>query len=89
MKNILITSTTRDNQGTAYSFIEDINDINDINIKRMISNCILGIEWESIDHKYWTTSGICGSDLGYIFNDHALFTNMLPLTISHIVNYVF
>ena len=90
MKNILITSTTRENQGTAYSFVKDINDIQDINIRTMVINCIRGIEWESTDHNYWTVHGMCGSERGgYIFNDYALFTKMLPLTIDHIIDYVF
>ena len=53
-----------------------------------------------LDHKpydkngYWVdvfqgSSTMCGSDDGYIFNDYTLFDSNLPVTIDHIINYVF
>jgi len=86
MKNILIVSTSRDNQGAAFSFIKDIEDIKDPIIKEMISNTICNKEWESVDEKYWAYGEMCGSNMGYIFNDYLL--PDLPLTIEHIVEYI-
>ena len=55
-KNILIVTTSRDNQGA---------------------------HWVSDD-------GMCGSDRGYIFGGSStLFTDKLPVTVEHIIDYVF
>lgn len=88
MKNILISTNTRDNLGTSLSFVKDIDDITDPILKRMVINCISNIPWAFED--YWVgQSHMCGSDQGYIFNDFRLLTKDLPITIDHIVEYVF
>lgn len=88
MKNILITSTCRDNQGTSLSFVKDINDIKDDLHRTMIINCINNIKWEN--GYFWSSGdGMCGSENGYIFNNYVLFDKMLPITVEHIVDYVF
>lgn len=91
-KNILIVTTTRDNLGSHIAFIEDINNIQDPeidnDIKEMIINCLNGTSWEKND--LWVDGDMCGSDRGYIFGGNStLFNNKLPVTIEHIINYVF
>jgi|GEM_PF-6353621 len=88
MKNILIITFCRDNQTGDVSFIKDIEDIKDENLKEMIIHCINKDKWEKIVDRisYWTVDGICGADVGYIFNDFSRFN--CPITVEHIVNFV-
>lgn len=85
--NILIITNTRDNLGSAVSFVENLTDIEDLNHRKMILNCIENKNWKKDD--LWVIDYMCGSDSGYIFNDYALFDKNLPVTINYIVNYVF
>ena len=39
MKNILIVTTCRDNQGSAFSFVKNIEDIKEPILKEMIDKC--------------------------------------------------
>lgn len=90
MKNILIITNTRDNLGSAISFVEDISLINDDNIKNMILN--YGSIWKAHSENHgemWVEGDMCGSDGGYIFNDYYLRSDKFPLKIEHIINYVF
>jgi hypothetical protein len=88
MKNILIITNTRDNLGSAVSFVKDINDIVDVRAREMVAQAIAKTgDWE--DGDMWYNNDMCGSDSGYIFNDYALFDTTLPVTVEHIVNYVF
>ena len=73
MKNILIITTTRDNQGSAVSFVKSIDDIIETDLKEMIKHAILETKnWEKDD--LWSVDGVCGSERGYIFNSY----NMTP-----------
>jgi hypothetical protein len=90
MKNILIVTSTRDNQGAAYNFIKDINDVKDPTIRKMIESALSNKEFTDYEHAYqvWASSGICGGEYGgYIFNDYPL--PKLPLQVDHILTYVF
>jgi len=50
MKNILIITTTRDNQGSAVSFVKSIDDIIETDLKEMIKHAILETKnWEKDD----------------------------------------
>lgn len=86
MKNILIVSSSTDDRGSSLSFLKDIEDIKDPVVKDMMSNAIQKKNWESSDRKYWVYGGMCGGEMGYIFNDHLL--PKLPLTIEHIIEYI-
>jgi hypothetical protein len=86
-KNILVITNTRDNLGSHVALIKDVDDIKDENLKEMILNCLNKIDYEN--DEYWTSGDICGSDSGYVFNNFTLFEDKLPVTIEHIVNYVF
>lgn len=88
MNNILIITNTRDNLGSSVSFVKNINDIKDDNHREMIKCCINYDEFKEVDG-LWVEDGMCGSNGGYIFNDYVLFDKNLPVTIEHIVHYVF
>lgn len=49
MKNILIVSTSRDNLGSAFSFLKDIEDVKDPIVKEIISNAIQKKKWKSVE----------------------------------------
>lgn len=85
MKNILIITTCRDNQGSHNAFVKDINDIKEDDLRDCVKNTISGINSEYGD--LWTFNGEMGSERGYCFNDYHLRESMLPLTIDHIVNH--
>lgn len=86
MKNILIITTTRDNQGSSVSFVESIDDIVEDDLKEMIKHAILETkDWEKDD--LWCVDGMCGSKRGYVFNDYPV--KKLPITVEHIVDYSF
>lgn len=88
MKNILITSTTRENQGTSLSFVKDINDITDPDLRELVIKCLTVKTWNK--NGYWVYDGTCGCDNGgYIFNDYVLLKKNLPVTVEHIVEYLF
>ena len=84
-KNILVITNTRDNLGSHVALIKDIDDLKDATLKEMILNCLNNIEYEN--GEYWSCDYMCGSESGYIFNDFTL--SDFPVTIEHIVNYVF
>ena len=90
-KNILIITNTRDNLGSHVALIKDIDDIDRLNetgLKEMVLNCLNGVEYEK--NGFWSYDDTCGCEhLGYAFNDFTLGTNELPVTIEHIVNYIF
>ena len=88
IKNILIITNTRDNLGSAVSFIKDIDDIKDMDLKEMVLSCINNVDYDK--NGLWSSDDMCGSEnRGYAFDDFGLSTNELPVTIEHIVNYVF
>lgn len=87
MKNILIVTNTRDNLGSAFSFVKELCQIKNEHIRNMVEHCILNKNYEHAD--LWASHGMCGSDQGYIFNEYPLGDIDLPLYVEHIVNYVF
>lgn len=86
-KNILVITNTRDDLGSHVAYINDIEDIKNENFKEMILNCLNRIDYSN--GEYWSSGDMCGSESGYIFNDFTLYEDKLPITIEHIVNYVF
>ncbi len=87
MKNILIITTTRENQGCSVAFVKSIDDIVEEDLREMIKNAIEKKEWGSGD--LWSNYGRCGSDRGYVFSDYSPEKEHYPLTVEHIVEYVF
>jgi len=84
-KNILITSTSRDNLGTSYSFYKSLDQIVDMDLQEMIKACIENRVFEKED--LWSSdNGMCGSDRGYVFGETSV---VLPITIEHLIDYVF
>jgi len=87
MNNILIITTTRDNQGCSVAFVNSIDDIKEDDLREMIKQAILETKnWQKDD--LWCIDGMCGSDRGYIFSDYRVYEK-LPVTVEHIVEYVF
>ena len=88
MKNILIITNTRDNLGSHVALIKDIEDIKNPDLKEMVLNSLNSVDYEK--NGFWSYGDTCGCEtLGYAFNDFSLFDKNLPITIEHIVNYVF
>lgn len=87
-KNILVITNTRDNLGSHVALIKDIDDLKEPNLKEMVLNCLNNVEYDNEDG-FWASGNMCGSESGYIFNKFTLFDTTLPVTIEHIVNYVF
>ena len=54
----------------------------------MVTKCLTVKSWESKNSEYWVYDGMCGSENhGYIFNDFSI--GDLPITVEHIIDYVF
>jgi hypothetical protein len=81
-KNILIITTSRDDNDSFLTFFANDTDI-DPEYRDMVIACIENKNYQNDD--LWASKyGDCGSERGYIFEGGY----KLPMTVEHIVNYL-